>query len=54
MLRCAQIIKNDNNNRLVVVSASAGVTNYLVRLGQENLSIEEQTDIIEKKYMQFN
>ncbi len=48
MLRCAQIIKNDNNNRLVVVSASAGVTNYLVRLGQENLSIEEQTDIIEK------
>jgi aspartate kinase len=48
MLRCAHIIKNDNKNRLVVVSASAGVTNYLVRLSQQNISVEEQTDIIEK------
>ena len=48
MLRCAHIIKNDNNNRLVVVSASAGVTNYLVRLSQENISDAEQTEIIEK------
>lgn len=47
MLRCAHIIKNDSSNRLVVVSASAGVTNYLVRLSQENVSIEEQTEIIE-------
>ena len=46
MLRCAHIIKNDNNNRLVVVSASAGVTNHLVRLSQENISEEEQADII--------
>ena len=37
MLRCAQIIKNDETNRLVVVSASAGVTNYLVRLSQVKL-----------------
>jgi len=46
MLRCAQIIKNDHSNRLVVVSASAGVTNYLVRLSQKNTSVVEQTDII--------
>ncbi len=46
MLRCAHIIKNDSSNRLVVVSASAGVTNYLVRLSQENISIAEQADII--------
>jgi aspartate kinase len=48
MLRCAQIIKNDNSNRLVVVSASAGVTNYLVRLSQENISVEEQAETIEE------
>jgi len=48
MLRCAQIIKNDCSNRLVVVSASAGVTNYLVRLSQANLSLDEQADIIDK------
>ncbi len=46
MLRCAHIIKKDTSNRLVVVSASAGVTNYLVRLSQENISIQEQKDII--------
>lgn len=48
MLRCANIIKSDQSNRLVVVSASAGVTNYLVRLSQENISNEEQADIIGK------
>ncbi len=46
MLRCAQIIKNDESNRVVVVSASSGVTNHLVRLGQENVPATEQTDII--------
>ena len=46
MLRCAHIIKNDSRNRLVVVSASAGVTNYLVRLSQKNISAEEQINII--------
>jgi len=46
MLRCAHIIKNDNSNRLVVVSASAGVTNYLVRLSQKNISVQEQNDLI--------
>lgn len=55
MLRCAQIIKNDNANRLVVVSASAGVTNYLVKLSQENIAIEEQAEIIRKiREIQFN
>ena len=47
MLRCANIIKNDTSNRLVVVSASAGVTNYLVRLSQKNVAVNEQKDIIE-------
>ncbi|MDP7591958.1 MAG: lysine-sensitive aspartokinase 3 [Litorilituus sp.] len=46
MLRCAQIIKNETSTRLVVVSASAGVTNYLVRLSQSNISSEEQREII--------
>lgn len=46
MLRCAHIIKNDSSNRLVVVSASAGVTNYLVRLSQEHISLQEQAEII--------
>lgn len=46
MLRCAHIIKNDSSNRLVVVSASAGVTNYLVRLSQENVSNDEQVTIV--------
>ena len=47
MLRCAHIIKSDTNNRLIVVSASAGVTNYLVRLSKENISVDEQKAIIE-------
>lgn len=46
MLRCATIIKNDLANRVVVVSASAGVTNHLVRLGQANVTEAEQVQII--------
>lgn len=46
MARCASIIKNDSKNRLVVVSASAGVTNLLVRLSQANVSEAEQLEII--------
>ncbi|MGL1958348.1 MAG: lysine-sensitive aspartokinase 3 [Colwellia sp.] len=46
MLRCAHIIKNDTSNRLIIVSASAGVTNYLVRLSQTNVSVKEQDKII--------
>lgn len=47
MLRCASIIKNNPSNRLVVVSASAGVTNYLVRLSQENVPVSEQKSIVD-------
>ena len=46
MLRCANIIKSSKSNRVVVVSASAGVTNYLVRLSQENVVLAEQEEII--------
>ena len=55
MLRCAQIIKNDEANRVVVVSASSGVTNLLVRLSQANVSEAEQQQLIENiKNIQFN
>lgn len=46
MLRCAQIIKNNGSDRVVIVSASSGVTNSLVRLSQANLSESEQSSII--------
>ena len=55
MLRCANIIKNDPATRVVIVSASAGVTNHLVRLSQANVGQDEQQNIIEKiKVIQFN
>lgn len=46
MLRCADIIKNNTVNRVVVVSASAGVTNHLVRLSQADVPSEEREQII--------
>ena len=46
MMRCAQIIKKDTSNRLVVVSASAGVTNHLVRLAQANVPVAEQHTLL--------
>jgi aspartate kinase len=46
MLRCAKIIKQDPSNRVVVVSASAGVTNNLVRLSQANIDSDERSKII--------
>ncbi|MBA6390798.1 lysine-sensitive aspartokinase 3 [Colwellia sp. BRX10-3] len=46
MLRCADIIKKNSTNRLVVVSASAGVTNHLVRLSQADVSQSEREQII--------
>jgi len=55
MLRCAQIIKNDPSNNVVVVSASAGVTNFLVRLSQKEVSITEQQNIVNSiRTIQFN
>ncbi|MBO9490686.1 lysine-sensitive aspartokinase 3 [Endozoicomonas sp. G2_1] len=46
MVRCANIIKQDENCRTAVVSASAGVTNYLVRLSQAEVPAAEQASII--------
>lgn len=55
MLRCANIIKHDPSNRVIVVSASAGVTNHLVRLSQENVPANEQKNIIDNiRKIQFN
>lgn len=48
MSRCAQIIINNENIRLVVVSASAGVTNFLVKLGNEELSSNERENVIQQ------
>tara|TARA_R110000737_G_scaffold5134_2_gene16665 strand:+ start:8541 stop:9917 length:1377 start_codon:yes stop_codon:yes gene_type:complete len=46
MLRCANIIKNNHCNRLVVVSASAGVTNHLVRLSQIDVTENERAQVM--------
>lgn len=42
MSRCAQIIADNNNVRVVVVSASAGVTNHLVALCQSALTPQQR------------
>lgn len=47
MQRCADIIVNNPDTRVVVVSASAGVTNYLVQLAQGNLTEQQQDKIIQ-------
>lgn len=55
MLRCAQIIKSQPETRVVVVSASAGVTNHLVTLSQKVLTSDERTTIIEDiRVIQYN
>jgi len=48
MLRCAHIIKNDPSNRVVIVSASAGVTNFLVQLSEGKLSFDTLKSIVSK------
>ncbi|TLU66251.1 lysine-sensitive aspartokinase 3 [Thalassotalea litorea] len=48
MVRCANIIINRSDIRVVVVSASAGVTNHLVTLSQQLLSGIEQQQIIQQ------
>ena len=42
MMRCADIIAADSHVRIVVVSASAGVTNHLVALCQSKLDDEQR------------
>ncbi len=55
MVRCANIIKSQPETKLVAVSASSGVTNHLVTLSQQILSVEEQTQIIEQiRKIQYN
>lgn len=55
MQRCVNIVKSQPETKVVVVSASAGVTNNLVRLAQANVSATEQSDIIENiKQIQRN
>jgi aspartate kinase len=48
MSRCAKIIINNPDIRLVVVSASAGVTNLLVKLGNEVLSSNEKESVLQQ------
>ena len=55
MQRCASIIKGQPETKVVVVSASAGVTNHLVTLSQSGLSSEQQTSLIGQiKTIAFN
>ena len=46
MSRCADIIINNPNTRVVVVSASSGVTNLLVELTQEQTTNERRSQLI--------
>lgn len=48
MSRCAQIIKNNTQVRIVAVSASAGVTNHLVALCQNDLTQIDRNQHIEQ------
>ncbi|XOV77903.1 MAG: lysine-sensitive aspartokinase 3 [Aestuariibacter sp.] len=47
MTRCADIVLQRPNTRVVVVSASSGVTNYLVRLTQPHLPANERDAILQ-------
>ena len=48
MSRCARIILDNPSIRLVTVSASAGVTNLLVKLGNESLSSNERESVLQQ------
>ncbi|QFU21399.1 lysine-sensitive aspartokinase 3 [Shewanella eurypsychrophilus] len=48
MSRCADIILANPNTRVVVVSASSGVTNLLVELTQNNLSDQHRIKLIKQ------
>ncbi|MFT6328235.1 MAG: aspartate kinase [Bermanella sp.] len=48
MGNCARIIANNTNTRIVVVSASAGVTNHLVALANTALTSQQIEEIVEK------
>lgn len=48
MQNCARIVIDNTNTRIAVVSASAGVTNYLVELANDELT-EAQIDLLVKQ-----
>lgn len=48
MGNCARIIANNANTRIIVVSASAGVTNHLVALANTALTSRQIEEIVEK------
>lgn len=48
MRSCAQIVANNVNTRVVVVSASAGVTNHLVALANTALTSQQIEEIVSK------
>ncbi|QSX33098.1 lysine-sensitive aspartokinase 3 [Shewanella avicenniae] len=48
MNRCADIVLNNPNTRVVVVSASSGVTNLLVELAQANLTEAQRLALLKK------
>lgn len=55
MSRCAAIIKNDTQVRVVVVSASSGVTNHLVALCDDSLTEQARAEhIIAVETIQHN
>lgn len=54
MQNCAKIIKNNPNTRVVVVSASAGVTNLLVDIAHTAMSkVKIQQKLVEIESIQF-
>lgn len=48
MRNCAKIIASNDNTRVVVVSASAGITNHLVALANTALTSQQIEEIVEK------
>jgi aspartate kinase len=48
MCSCAKIIASNRNTRIVVVSASAGITNHLVALANTALTSQQIEEIIEQ------
>ncbi|OHU88143.1 MULTISPECIES: lysine-sensitive aspartokinase 3 [Pseudoalteromonas] len=47
MQRCAKIIKDDTQVRVVAVSASAGVTNHLVTLTQQKADEQQRLELVQ-------
>ena len=48
MSRCAQVVVNNRKTRVVVLSASAGVTNLLVDLSHGTLDVAAREDRLQR------